>query len=156
MAQPGGTIVQNQIPILTFSVGEKHYALPIDVVVEVAAMVEVIDVPESKPALLGVVNRHGTVLPLLDLRRIFQVPLTPIDVSTLFIVARYGQQLVGLVVDTVFQVEYIENKQIEATPAYGDYVQQIVSQGTKLIQLLALPPLVSRFLPDTLDEVSEE
>jgi len=156
MAQASGDALENQIPILTFSIGDKHYALPIDVVVEVAAMVETIPVPESEPELLGVVNRHGSVLPLLDLRQLFHVPLQPIDVSTLFIVARYGEQLVGLVVDAVFQVEYIENKQIEATPAYGAYVKQIVSQGPRLIQLLALAPIVSRFLPDTLDIVNKE
>src|SRR5688572_8043469 len=97
-------------PFLTFNLGPQRYALPIEQVVEVAAMIEVVSMPDSSPEFLGVVNRHGDVLPMLDLRPLFQQKVTPLTPLTLFIVATYGGQQVGLVVDDVNQVEYFSTE----------------------------------------------
>lgn len=146
--------VEELLAVLTFSINDSYYAVPIEDVIEVAAMVESIPVPDSKPELIGVINRHGTILPLLDVRRIFGVEPKPIQVSTLFIVASYKNQTVGLVVDAVFQVEYIEKAEIETTPAYGHYVRGIVTQDAMVIQIITLEPILSQFL-NTFDELNE-
>ena len=146
--------VEDLLAVLTFSIDESYYALPIADVIEVAAMVESIPVPDSRPELMGVINRHGTILPLLDVRQIFGVEPKPIQVSTLFIVASYENQTVGLVVDAVFQVEYIEKEEIETTPAYGNYVQGIVTQDAMVVQIITLKPILSQFL-NTFDELNE-
>gem|GEM_PF-635767 len=147
-------VIENQLPVITFSIDERYYALPIADVIEVAAMVEAIKVPDSRPELLGVINRHGSILPLLDMRRVFGVDPKPIQVSTLFIVASYQNQTVGLVVDAVFQVEYIDETEIETTQAYGRYVRGIVTQESVVIQIITLEAILSQFL-NNIEQLNE-
>lgn len=132
--------------ILTFSLGAQVYALPIDDVVEVAAMVERTIVPDARPELLGVVNRRGQILPLLDLRLVFHQPAAPVTSATLFIVASHADKLVGLVVDEVQQVEYIPA--VEKTRTSAKIIHGIISHKEQLIQIIALPVIMATYLSD--------
>ena len=97
-----------RLPLLTFRLGRARYALLIEDVVEVAAMVDMLSLPTEQPEVLGYINRRGSVLPLLDLRTVFKQPSAPITSATVFIVAAGGDKQVGLVVDAVEQVEYVD------------------------------------------------
>lgn len=103
------------LPVLSFRLGEQRYALMIEDVVEVAAMVALAPVPDAPPHLLGVANRHGEVLPMLDLRLMFGLVPQPIEAATLFIVVQYEGQITGLVVDEINQVEYRANLAARST-----------------------------------------
>jgi purine-binding chemotaxis protein CheW len=135
-------------PFLTFSLGTQHYGLPVEQVVEVAAMVEVVSMPDAPPEFLGVVNRHGSVLPMLDLRVLFQQKVTPITPLTLFIVAAYRGQQVGLVVDDVNQVEYFHREGQTALNMGEMFIQGVVPQRDYLVQIITLPALIAKALPD--------
>ena len=49
-------------PVLTFRLATQQYGLPIDQVLEVAAMVALTTVPDAPPEMMGLANRHGEVL----------------------------------------------------------------------------------------------
>lgn len=134
----------SQTAILTFSLGSQLYALPIEDVIEVAAMVERVILPDAAPEILGVVNRRGAVLPLLDLRRVFRQEAAPVSSSTLFIVAAHQARLAGLVVDEVRQVEYVAPAQ--NAPTAGKYIRGIISHKQQLIQVISLPSILAAFL----------
>lgn len=136
-------------PVLTFTLGQQVYALPIEDVVEVASMVELIEVSASRPEVLGVANRHGAVLLVVDLRHVMGQPVLPVDVSTLFVVVKYQEHMLGLVVDTVEQVDYLPLAQISKSTASSKYIRGIISYKQSLIQIIALEPLVSVYLPET-------
>jgi|FLYN01.1.fsa_nt_gi purine-binding chemotaxis protein CheW len=128
------------LPVLTFRLADQLYAAPIDYVVEVASMVELTTLPNSPPGVLGIANRHGSVLPVLDLRRVFELETAPVDSSTLFVVVTHDGQMVGLVVDEVHQVEYVNLDERRATA--GKYIRDIVSHKGQLVQLIAVPQLL--------------
>lgn len=132
---------------LIFSLDQQLYALAIDYVVEVAAMVELLRTPSSDEVFLGAANRHGAVLPVLDLRPILRQPAAPIDTSTLFIVARSGGQQVGLVVDEVLRIQYFDLEQVAQGGSRDPLVQGIITHGEHLIQMVALPVLLAQHLP---------
>lgn len=135
---------QERIAILTFRLGEQQYALPVTDVVEVGAMVELTTLPDASPVLLGIANRHGNALPILDLRQCFGLPPLQIATSTLFIMVEYIGQAVGLVVDEVYQVRYVQPEQFTTTPGAGRFVKTIINDGTDLIQLISLAPLLDQ------------
>lgn len=137
-----------RLPFLTFRLGQQSYALPIAQVVEVAAMVELVTVANAPAALLGVANRHGSVLPLLDLRLVFGQPAAPITDSTLFVVAALGTRQVGLIVDEIYQVAYFDAQQLAASPLSEKYVEGILTYRDQLVQIVALPALLASFLPE--------
>jgi chemotaxis signal transduction protein len=84
-----------RLPFLLFQMGPQYYALAIDGVVEVAAMVELVQTPGINAEFIGIANRHGAVLPMLDLPVIFRLPPTKIDMSTLFIVVQAADRRAG-------------------------------------------------------------
>jgi purine-binding chemotaxis protein CheW len=140
------------VPVLQFSIGDGLYALPISDIIEVAAMVELANVPDAAPEILGVANRHGTILPMLDLRRVFKQETLPVTPSTLFIVVQNGARRAGLVVDDVQQVEYIDSAQFAQSSVPGRYIRGIISYKSQLIQVISLVPLWETFLADQIAE----
>ncbi|MBZ0286759.1 MAG: chemotaxis protein CheW [Anaerolineae bacterium] len=139
-------------PVLIFNIGDGLYALSIDDIVEVAAMVEMTAVPDAPPEILGVVNRHGAILPMLDLRRVFKQQSAAVLPSTLFIVVQQGNNRAGLVVDDVQQVEYVDAAQLEGVSVPGRYIRGMISYKSQLIQQIALPPLWESFLVNQVAE----
>ncbi len=140
----------DKLPILTFTLGDESYALKIEGVVEVAAMVDYSPVTDANPALLGLINRHGQVMPLIDLRVVFQCHVPPIDSNVLFIVAQHDGVLVGLVVDAVNQVEYMEQGDSTVAPGGGRWIEEVASYGDKLIQIVSLTAIIENLLPETI------
>ena len=136
----------NRLAFLTFNLATQFYAILIEEVIEVAAMVEQMPVQDSPPEVLGLVNRHGTPLLLIDLRRIFKHTTQPITTSTLFIVAGYGSKQIGLVVDEVHQVEYVDKPQFQELSTSGKYIRGIISYRSQLIPVVALSALLETFL----------
>jgi purine-binding chemotaxis protein CheW len=137
-------------PALTFNLGPQNYALLIEDVVEVASMIELMTVADAPPEILGVANWHGTVLPMLDLRQVFGQPVEPINTSTVFIIAQHGEQKVGLVVDEIHQVDYIDLSLTTDMRSAGKYIRGIISYKGQLLQIIALAPLLAAFLPDAM------
>jgi len=131
-----------RLPLLTFRLGEARYALLIEDVVEVAAMVDMLSLPTERTEILGYVNRRGSILPLMDLRIVFKQPMTPIDSASVFIVVAGGNQQLGLVVDAVEQVEYVDALQMSDTSASSTYLHGIISHQNEMISLIALPSLM--------------
>ena len=131
-----------RLPLLTFRLGEGRYALLIEDVVEVAAMVDRLNLPTERAEILGYINRRGSILPLVDLRLVFKQPSAPITSASVFIVVAGGSQQLGLVVDQVEQVEYVDALQMSDTSASSTYLHGIISHQNEMISLIALPSLM--------------
>ncbi|MBZ0294809.1 MAG: chemotaxis protein CheW, partial [Anaerolineae bacterium] len=136
-----------QRALLTFRLGTQLYALMIEDVVEVAPMVELVTVVDAPPALLGLANRRGEVLPMIDLRAIFHHESTPINALTLFIVAARESHKIGLVVDSVHQVEYVGVQGLVQPQASAKYLRGVIPDGDRLIQIVSLPALLDFYVP---------
>ena len=136
----------DRLAILTFRLGSSTYALLIEDVVEVEAMVELMPVLDGPPEVLGLVNRHGSILPLVDLRILFKQPASQVSSLSFFIVAVHESWHIGLVVDEVHQVEYVNFIQMEETLASGKYIRGMINLRSQLIPVIALAPLVEAFL----------
>lgn len=115
-------------------------------------MVEMTAVPDAPPEILGVVNRHGAIVPMIDLRIVFNQQSVPVLPSTLFIVVQQGAQFAGLVVDDVQQVEYVNGTQFEGVSVPGRYIRGMISYKSQLIQLISLPPIWQSFLVNQVSE----
>lgn len=136
----------NLQPFLTFRLAEQYYALAIPNVLEVVAMLSLSSIPNAPSALLGLANRHGEALPILDLRIAFNLKASALDVSTFFIVAQTQTYRVGLVVDEIFQVKYIPKSAIKVAQGTGEYIIHIISDAQMLYQQIDLEPLLVQYL----------
>lgn len=143
--------------LLTFRLSQQPYALPIPQVLEVASMVSYVKLPTSTDALLGIVNRHGTNLPLVDLCSVFGFPAHQITASSFFIVATIAEQSLGLLVDEILQVRYVSDEKLLPMSEQTDYITHIANDGQNLFQIIDLPALLQLFVqhPNHILEPSE-
>jgi purine-binding chemotaxis protein CheW len=95
-----GAILQ----LVAFAVAEQQYALPLPVVERVLPMVAVSPLPQAPPIALGVINVHGRVMPVLDLRRRFGLPSHIYGLTARLLVARTRRHTLALPVDAVHGV----------------------------------------------------
>lgn len=107
---------------VTFSVAGEMFAVPMAPVQEIIRVPQVARLPLAPPALDGLANLRGRVLPIINLRRLFGCDEREHDDSTRALVINLGQPL-GFVVDRVASVISVEAGETEA----ADAIQTIVS-----------------------------
>jgi len=97
-----------------FSVDDQIYALDIWEIERIVHAVQVQPLPEVPPYVAGVVDVHGQVLPVVDLRLRFDRPTRPVEVDDHFLIAR--------------------------SPTHGLVIPVDVTLGSSQIPLDAIPP----------------
>lgn len=94
---------------------------------EIIRCIDITQVPNMPPHILGVTNLRGRIVPVLDLRLKFGLPDSSIDGKTCTIVvqetAASGMPAtIGLMVDKVSEVVLVHENQIEQPADYGGCV----------------------------------
>ncbi len=76
---------------------DERYALPLSVVERVVRAVEVTPLPRAPVIVLGAIDVHGRVLPVLNVRRRFRMPDLAISPADWFLLAHTARHTVALV-----------------------------------------------------------
>lgn len=90
--------------VVVFTMDGQQYALPIEAVQEIQQIVDYTPVPGSVPALVGMIDLRGIVVPLIDLRLLLGLNATPFHLDTPLIFGEAGTVLVAYAVDGVEDV----------------------------------------------------
>lgn len=101
----------------TFHLGEHLFGVEIGQVQEVLRAQEITRVPLASPAVRGVINLRGRIIPAVDLRRCFEMEAFRTDREPANIVVRgAGSTSASLLVDEVGDVVEAAASAYEATP----------------------------------------
>ena len=84
----------------SFRVAGLPLLVGLDVSSEVAEMPEVCRLPGAPEGVKGLVNRHGRVIPVMDLARLFNLRSTSTSSNWLLVCGR-GEAAVGLMIDSL-------------------------------------------------------
>jgi purine-binding chemotaxis protein CheW len=112
-------------------VGRESYAVPIENVLEVAELGDVSAVPGSGPAVLGVCNLRGQVLPVFDLAQVLSIAGDA--AAQRVVVAEHAGQLAGLAVDEITDVGELSR---DAEETETEYLSGAVLENGQLIGIL--------------------
>ncbi len=108
---------------LTFQLGEEVFAVDVSHVREILEFTGVTKIPKTPDYMRGVINLRGSVVPVLDMRLKFGMPLTDKTVNTCIIVVEVSFEgetdIIGALVDSVEEVFELEPEQIEPAPKIG-------------------------------------
>ncbi len=85
--------------LVVFRLDQRRYALPLAVVERVVRAAEVTPLPKAPAIVLGAINVHGRVLPVLNVRRRFLLPEREIGPANWFLLAHTARHTMILVVD---------------------------------------------------------
>ncbi|GFO68276.1 chemotaxis protein CheW [Geomonas limicola] len=137
---------------LTFTLDSETFALDIHKVREVLDLTEVTKVPQTPAFMRGVINLRGNVVPVLDLRLKFGLPVTPQTVHTCIIIVEVtlaGETLVlGAMADSVQEVLNLEPDQIQPPPRIGtglnlDFIRGMGRRGDDFVMILDVDAVFS-------------
>ena len=138
--------------VLTFHLGSELYGIDILQVQEIRGWSPVTRIVQSPPHMLGVLNLRGSVVPIIDLRKRFELasaefsPLTVIIVLSL--TAAGGKRECGVVVDSVSDVFDVKPDSIRPAPNSGDtvrsrFVEGLITLDERMLILLDTVELVA-------------
>jgi purine-binding chemotaxis protein CheW len=89
---------------VTFRLAGQLYGLPIAVVQEVQQLAELLPLPDDDPALVGLIELRGSVVPVLDLRALLKLEDADYTLETPMVFCRTRGHVVCLIVDSVEDV----------------------------------------------------
>jgi purine-binding chemotaxis protein CheW len=150
---------------MVFRLAEQEHALQILKVRELIGLLPITRLPASPPAVRGVINLRGRVIPVMDLRLRFGMPPTVISEQSVIIVVQYQQNerelTMGLLVDEAVEVLNIGAAQIEPPPDFGDdgdgtnFILGIGKTETRVICLLDVDKVMTSPRVEQMHEVLE-
>jgi purine-binding chemotaxis protein CheW len=112
---------------LSFQLAGEEFAFGILRVKEILEYDTLTRVPNAPPAVRGVINLRGAVVPVLDLAHLFGLPATAVTKRSCVIIVEVRvdeQELVmGILADAVNQVIELAPDTIEPAPAFGSRVR---------------------------------
>ena len=119
--------------VLTFQLAGEEYGLGILMVQEIRGWSAVTAIPHAPAWVLGVIDLRGVVVPVIDLRRRFQLEPAQFGPATVVIVicvpSEGEERTVGLVVDAVSEVYDLDAANIRALPEMGSAAASAVVRG---------------------------
>ena len=92
------------LQVVVFVLDGQRYAFPLATVQQVLPMAAPAPLPEAPLIALGVINLHGLIVPMLDLRRRLGLPPREYGPADRLVVARSSRRLLAIPVDEALGV----------------------------------------------------
>lgn len=105
------------LEVLVFSLAGEHYGIETAHVLEAVPLRGLTPVPCTPLFVLGVVSHRGRILPVLDLRRLFELAGQGVPEGSRIVVVEAGGMTFGIFADAVSGVERIEAHEVAPPPA---------------------------------------
>ena len=132
---------------LTFRLLDEEYGVEILRVQEIKNYSHITPIPNTPAFIKGAMNLRGTVVPVIDLRSKFNMPVIEYNQYTVIIVVTIDTRVVGLIVDAVSDVLNIGEEEFEPAPSFGtgvdtSFMTGLAKSGDRLITLLNIKQLI--------------
>jgi purine-binding chemotaxis protein CheW len=136
---------------LTFMLAGEEYGVDILRVQEIKGWDKVTRIPHTPDYVLGVINLRGAVVPIVDLRRRFNLDAIAFGPTTVVIVVRImrgrDERVVGVVVDAVSEVYNVDAADTKPPPdVCGSidtvFVKALATIENKMLILLDIDRLI--------------
>jgi purine-binding chemotaxis protein CheW len=107
----------DELQLVSFEVAEQEYAMLIEEVQEIVQIPEeIIHVPHSEAHVMGIMTLRNRLLPLVNLRRMFDLPVRDNDDHSRIVVVSLGSSSVGIVMDSVNEVLRVAKTDVDVMP----------------------------------------
>jgi purine-binding chemotaxis protein CheW len=131
-----------------FNLGGEDYGLEISSVEGIIKMQPITRMPKTPDYVEGVINLRGMVVPVIDLRKRFNLPSSEATKDTRIVNVYVNKTKVGMIVDGVSEVVRLPDEAVEPPPAMVSgvditFIRGIAKLDDRLITLLDLNRILS-------------
>lgn len=133
---------------VTFRLEDETYGINVMQVQEVLRYSEIAPVPGAPSYVLGIINLRGNVVTVIDTRQRFGLPSEEVTDNTRIVIIEADKQVVGILVDSVAEVVYLRQSEIETTPNVGNeeaakFIQGVCNKNDELLILVDLEKMMT-------------
>ena len=145
-------VAVNADQYLTFMLAGEEYGVDILRVQEIKGWGKVTPIPNTPDYVRGVMNLRGTIVPIIDLRKRFNLESIEYGPTTVVIVLRIESEgrdrIMGIVVDAVSDVYAVPNEELRESPDFGgnvnvDIVKGLATVDEKMVIMLNIDKLLN-------------
>lgn len=134
--------------VMTFNIGDQVYGIEIQFVTEIIEMQPITKVPHLPSFIKGIINVRSKVVPIVDIRSRFGKEEIPYTNRTCIIILSMDDMSVGIIVDSVADVEDIHTQDISATPENravntNAFIQYMIRSGDTVKLILDVAKLLN-------------
>ncbi len=127
--------------LVTFFLGGEVYGIDILAVQEIIRMQNITDVPRTADYVEGVINLRGKVIPIIDLRKRFNLVASEETKDSRIIVVEIHHKIIGMIVDGVSKVirlnaDLVEPPSLIVGGADYNYIKGVGRINDQLVILL--------------------
>jgi purine-binding chemotaxis protein CheW len=134
--------------VLVIQIGGEYLGFPLELVVDVDAIdrFPISVVPATPNYIIGQINWRGSILPILEIGHVLQLPIQPREE---FVVVEIDKVKIGLMVDRIFDVSYLANSEIDLMPIEVNkqsqtYLRGVTKYADGLMYLVKLKESIER------------
>jgi purine-binding chemotaxis protein CheW len=136
--------------LLEFRLAQERYAVETRHVREVYPLKDLTPLPCTPPFMLGIVNVRGHILPVLDLKKFFELPEQGLSDLHRIIIVRGNDLEFGLLADIIVGVRAVPVEALQPslptlTGIRSDYLKGVTAEGLVVLDLariLADPKII--------------
>ncbi|MEH0166337.1 chemotaxis protein CheW [Roseateles microcysteis] len=115
-------VTAGPLEVLTCQLGGVSYGIELRCVQEIRSYEAPTRIANAPDFIKGFVNLRGVIVPVIDLRLSFGLPVPAYDAFTITVVLNLADRIVGVVVDSVSDVIALLPSQIKPAPDFNDTV----------------------------------
>lgn len=105
--------IDEGIQVVAFKLLDEEYGVNIFNVQEIRNLADITRVPFAQSFIKGVINLRGSVLPVIDLKRILGLAPMPYTENTRIVTVMIGDLQIGMLVDAVTEVLTLQTKLVD-------------------------------------------
>ncbi len=141
-------VALEQFQYVTFSLNDEVYGIDALNVQEIIELTGITRVPNLPDYMKGVINLRGTIIPVIDLKTKFNMKTGDYKKHTCIIITEFRDALMGLIVDSVFDVLSVPGASLQPTPEFvtrlrTDFIRGLLRMDDKLIIILDINKVLS-------------
>ena len=134
---------------VTYHLDNEVYGVNVMQVQEVLRISEIAPVPGSQDYVLGIINLRGNVVTVIDTRKRFGIGSKEPDDLSRIIVVEVDENVIGMLVDSVAEVVYLRQSEIEPTPTVSSddnsyFIQGVSNRGETLLILVDVDKFLNK------------
>ena len=141
-------IIDDVVQLVGFIIGNEEYAIPILSIQEIIKPIEYTRVPQVPDYVMGVFNLRGDVIPLINLRKKFNLQSENQTDDTRYMVLRGEDNIAGFMIDRLTKAIRIKKDRIDPPPetihSDSGIIYGIGKQEGSMITILRVEALLKR------------
>jgi purine-binding chemotaxis protein CheW len=136
--------------MVVFQLGGEEFGVEIMKVQEIIRMPEITQIPQSPEFVEGVINLRGRIIVVINLDKRFNLASKEVDAHSRIIVVEIGENVVGMIVDSVNEVLRIPKSSVDPAPELvtsnisREYITGVGKIDGRLLILLDLAKVMDK------------